>query len=203
MLTAYLSAMPYGSAAGEPCLELHTDVPPSYEEATLRRRCLNAAVASLGGIASIWLPSAPWGTEHCDARLLPLIEDVHTVRTTVDVFSDAASGLSLTQIVDATRLLAAPVDPSGLRRQLAARLWIPRAEEVVVLGCHEDNLTAAHLDVVSEFLEAAGGPPLGFLYVAPEQLEAAMIATAKTGSVWRSGSIFGPMTFSRRELGVS
>ena len=202
MLTAYLSAMPYGSAAGEPCLELHTDVPASYEEALQRRRRVNAAVASLGGIASFWIPSGPWGKPHCDERMLPLIEDVYTVRATVDVFTEEASGLSLTQIVDATRLLALPVDPSGLRRQLAARLLIPRADELVLLGCHEQNLTAAHLDVVSEFVAAAGVEPLGFLYVGPEQLEAAMIATAKAGTVWRSGDIRSA-TPVRVQLGAS
>lgn len=89
------------------------------------------------------------------------------------------------------------------RARVELFLRIPRAEEVVILGCHEDNLTAAHLDVVSEFLEAAGVQPLGFLYVAQDQLEAAMIATAKAGSVWRSGSILGPAAMTRRELGVS
>ena len=202
MLTAYLSAMPYGSAAGEPCLELHTDVPASYDEALDRRRRILAAIAGLGGVASFWLPAGPWGEPNCDERLLPMIEGPAVVRATLDVFSDKASGLRLTQIVDASRLLAQPVDPSGLRRQLASRLLVPRAEEAVVLGAHADNLTAAHLDVVTEFLATAGVEPAGFLYVAPEQLEAALVATAKAGTVWRVGDIRSA-TPMRVALGVS
>jgi hypothetical protein len=202
MLTAYLSAMPYGSAAGEPCLELHTDVPASYDEALDRRRRILAAIAGLGGVASFWLPTAPWGEPHCDERLLPLIQEVATVRATLDVFSDKASGLLITQIIDATRVLAQPVDPSGLRRQLASRLLVPRADEVVLLGTCDDNLTAAHLDVVTEFLATAGVEPAGFLYVAPEQLEAALVATAKAGTVWRVGDIRSA-TPMRVALGVS
>jgi hypothetical protein len=199
MLTAYLSSMPYGSAQGEPCLELHTDVPATYDEALDRRRRVLSALGSLQGVASFWIPSGPWGEPHCDERLLPMIEQIATVRTTIDIYSDKASGLHLTQIVDATRVLASPVDPSGLRRQLAARLLVPRAEEVVLLGTCDDNLTAGHLEVVTEFLATAGVEPVGFLYVAREQLEAALIACAKAGSVWRAGELLAP---NRLALGV-
>lgn len=186
--SAYLTALPYGTAAGEPCVEINTDVPRSHAEARALLAQLQGAMAGLRGVASFWFPSAPWGHQGCDAGLLPLIEDIATVRATIDVFSTAPTSLVVTQIVDATKLLAQPVEPAGLRMQLAARMHVPRAEEVVLQVAHEQNLTAAHLDVVSEFLSAAGVEPVGYLYVGPQKLESAVTAAAKAGSAWRVGS---------------
>lgn len=186
--SAHLTAIPYGSAAGEPCLEIHTDVPESFEDAKARLRHILQSAAGLRGIVSYWLPDAPFGVQGCDAGLLPIIEDIANVRATIEVFSEAPTSLVVTQIVEATRLLAgATVEPAGLRTQLATRLHVPRAEEVVVQSIADRNITAAHLDVVSEFLATSGVEPLGFLYVLPYQLEAALVAAAKAASAWRVG----------------
>jgi len=185
--SAYLTTLPYGSAAGEPCIEIYTDVPVSHDDAKNRLRQIMNAAAGLRGIASYWFPDAPFGQEGCDAGLLPMIEDIATVRASLDVFSEAPTSLVVTQMVDATRLLGgAEVEPAGLRMQLAQRLHVPRAEEVIVRDIADRNITAAHLDVVSEFLATAGVQPLGFLYVSTErQLDAALVAAAKASTAWR------------------
>lgn len=185
-LSAYLTSLPFGSAAGEPCIEIHTDVPPTYEDAKSRLVQIWQQAAGLRGIACFWLPDAPFGQAGCDAGLLPMIEEIGTVRALVDVFSTTPTSLLVTQIVDATKLLGVGVvDPGELRAGLAARVMVPRSEEVIVRAIHPQNLTAAHLDAVSDFLVTAGVEPLGFVYVPEGLLEVAMVATAKASRAWR------------------
>lgn len=184
-LSAHLTTIPYGTAAGAPCVELDMDVPTSHEDAQHRRGLILQSLASLRGTACFWFPRPPWAEPGAEAGLLPIIEQVGSVIVSMDVFSEAQTSLNVTQIIDATRLLVQPVEPSQLRAALAQRLRVPRAEEVVIAP-HVDNLTGAHLDVVSEFLATAGVEPLGFVYVDEHHLQAAMLACAKAGTLWRA-----------------
>jgi hypothetical protein len=185
MFRANLTAMHYGLAAGEPCVEIITDVPATYDEALRRRQALLSSIAACPGLASYWIPRGPWGQENCDPFLLPILEGPAVVRATLDILDTRRTNLHLHQVVDATVLLAEAVEVTHLRQGLARRMQVPRAEQVVAWPA-PDNLSGPHLDAISNFLTAAGVEPIGFVYVPPDLLDLALAAVAKAGTPWRA-----------------
>lgn len=167
-----------GEFQGVPALRVCVNEPVSIEE-------LGSAI--LGGFTPghqvVWIDRAPWGQEF-DALINTLSSTGRFIEIpwlAVRPLQGPWGNAEMMWIGDATAVLAESVSIDSMRETIQTLPFYPDLCEIIVRQPHPKNLVGGLLDELHANIRPQG---LGWLYVSPENMDAAFRAVANARAPW-------------------